>query len=124
MSQIWQEALEQLRERLGQQNFETWIKPIQVRETTETEIFLEVPNKFFRDWLNEHFLRPIHETVSVAAQRDVKVSLAVNQKLQALAPALERRVEREAPKPQPQPRLNNLIPKYTFENFVVGASNQ
>src|SRR3954464_4130485 len=124
MSQIWQEALEQLRERLGQQNFETWIRPIRVRETTEDEIFLEVPNKFFRDWLNEHFLRAIHETLSTAAHRELKVSLAVNQKLQAPAAvsSVERRPEREPPKALP--RLNNLIPKYTFENFVVGASNQ
>jgi len=126
MSQMWQEALSQLREQLGQQNFETWIKPIRAREASDDEILLEVPNKFFRDWLAEHFLRSIHDTIALAAQREVKISLAVNQNLQmsaaAPAPVERRAVEREAPKPAP--RLNNLIPKYTFENFVVGASNQ
>src|SRR5439155_22777587 len=34
---------------------------------------------------------------------------------------IERKEEREREKPQ---RANNLIPRYTFENFVVGASNQ
>src|ERR1043165_556362 len=122
---MWQEALSQLREQLGQQNFETWIKPIRAREASDDEILLEVPNKFFRDWLAEHFLRSIHDTLALAARHDVKISLAVNQTLQtsSSAPPLERRaVEREAPKPAP--RVNNLIPKYTFENFVVGASNQ
>ena len=125
MSQMWQEALSQLREQLGQQNFETWIKPIRAREASDDEILLEFPNKFFRDWLAEHFLRSIHDTLALAARHDVKISLAVNQTLQtsSAAPPLERRaVEREAPKPAP--RVNNLIPKYTFENFVVGASNQ
>jgi chromosomal replication initiator protein len=124
MSEIWQESLEQLRDRLGQQNFETWIKPIRVREAADDEILLEVPNKFFRDWLAEHFLRPIRETLTDAARRDIKVSIAINQKMQSApaAPPIERRPEREAPKPAP--RVNNLIPKYTFENFVVGASNQ
>jgi chromosomal replication initiator protein len=124
MSVIWQESLEQLRDRLGQQNFETWIKPIRVREAADDEILLEVPNKFFRDWLAEHFLRPIRETLADAARREIKVSIAINQKVQSSPPAApaEKRPEREAAKPAP--RVNNLIPKYTFENFVVGASNQ
>ena len=122
MSQIWQEALEQLRERLGQQNFETWIKPIRVKEAGDDEILLEVPNKFFRDWLAEHFLRPIRETLSDAAHHEIKVAIAINQKMQPSAAPIEKRPEREAPKSST--RVNNLIPKYTFENFVVGASNQ
>ncbi len=126
MSQMWQEAQEQLCERLGQQNYETWIKPIRAREASGDEILLEVPNKFFRDWLAEHFLRSIHDTLSLAAQREIKVSLAVNPALQmasaTAAPAAKRPAEREAPRAPARP--NNLIPKYTFENFVVGASNQ
>ncbi|HTM07212.1 MAG TPA: chromosomal replication initiator protein DnaA [Verrucomicrobiae bacterium] len=122
MSQIWQEALERLREQLGQQNFETWIRPIRVKEAGDDEILLEVPNKFFRDWLAEHFLRPIRETLSDAAHHEIKVTVAINQKIQPSAAPIEKRPEREAPKTST--RVNNLIPKYTFENFVVGASNQ
>jgi chromosomal replication initiator protein len=122
MQELWQKALVQLREQLGNQNFETWIRPIRVRDSTGDEINLEVPNKFFRDWLAEHFLRSINENLSALAHRSIKVSLNVNQKLQAGAPAPEKRAERESPRAPA--RVNNLIPKYTFENFVVGASNQ
>ena len=120
MDELWQGVLEHLRERLGTQNFETWIKPIRVRERKDDEIGLEVPNKFFRDWLVEHFLDSIQETLSLLSRRSMKVSLAVNQKLQ-VGGTTEKRVEREVTKPS---RVNNLIPKYNFENFVVGASNQ
>jgi chromosomal replication initiator protein len=121
MHELWQKVLEQLRDQLGNQNFETWIKPIRVREITDDEIGLEVPNKFFRDWLAEHFLKSIHESLSLLAHRSIKVSLSVNQKLQSGAVTPQKKPEREPPR---VPRLNNLIPKYTFENFVVGASNQ
>jgi chromosomal replication initiator protein len=121
MHELWQKVLEQLRNQLGNQNFETWIKPIHVLEMTDDEIGLEVPNKFFRDWLAEHFLKSIHESLSVLAHRSIKISLSVNQKLQAGAATPQKKPEREPPR---APRLNNLIPKYTFENFVVGASNQ
>lgn len=122
MEKLWQGVLEQLRERLGNQNFETWIRPIRVKETSSEEISLEVPNKFFRDWLVEHFLGSIHESLSQLAHRSMKISLSVNQKLQSVSATPEKRAEREPPRAPL--RVNNLIPKYNFENFVVGASNQ
>src|SRR5205807_1487289 len=83
---------------------------------------LAVPNKFFRDWLTEHFLRQIEDVLSSLAHQEVKVCLNVNQYLQTkTGEKTERKEEREREKPQ---RVNNLIPRYTFENFVVGASNQ
>ena len=120
MDELWQGALGQLRERLGNQNFETWIKPIRARATSDDQIDLEVPNKFFRDWLAEHFLASIQETLSRLSQRGVKVTLTINQKLQG-GSATGRRGERASPK---APSVNNLIPRYNFDNFVVGASNQ
>ena len=120
MDELWAGVLPQLRERLVTQNFETWIKPIRARSTAGDELALEVPNKFFRDWLAEHFLAPIQELLAEVAQRTVKVSLNINQHLPAGGGA-QKRIERESIKPH---RVSNLIPKYNFENFVVGASNQ
>lgn len=120
MDELWEGVLRQLRERLGKQNFETWIKPVRVQARDEGEINLEVPNKFFRDWLVEHFLVPIQEALAAQSPQTVKVSVTVNQQLQTSSPT-EKRIERERHKPQ---RVDNLIPRYNFENFVVGASNQ
>ena len=120
MNQLWQEALEQLRERLGNQNFETWIRPIRAQNSNHGELILEVPNKFFRDWVVEHFLPQIRESLTALSDHSVKVSISVNQQLEFSKPA-ERTVERERNR---SPRTNSLIPKYNFENFVVGASNQ
>ena len=120
MDELWEEALKRLRDKLGQQNFETWIKPIRVRERRGAEIDLDVPNKFFRDWLLEHFLAPLQDALSDLAHQSIKVSVSVNQQLQTSA-RTEKKAEREKQKPA---RVNNLLPKYNFENFVVGASNQ
>ncbi|TMA13820.1 MAG: chromosomal replication initiator protein DnaA [Deltaproteobacteria bacterium] len=120
MGELWQETLKQLREKLGKQNFETWIRPIRVRELHDAEIKLDVPNKFFRDWLSEHFFTAIQETLNSVAQQTMRIAIIVNQELQTTPPV-------EKPDSQPrfkQNRANNLIPKYTFNNFVVGASNQ
>jgi chromosomal replication initiator protein len=124
MDVLWEGALVELKERLGKQNFDTWIKPIRFSEQKGNNVQLEVPNKFFRDWLTEHFLGVIEQVLKTLAHRDVIVHLSVNQGLQytAAAEKIERRTEAERDKPQRA--SHNLIPKYNFENFVIGASNQ
>jgi chromosomal replication initiator protein len=124
MDALWQSALAELRERLGKQNFETWIKPIRFREQRGNEIRLDVPNKFFRDWLMDHFIGPIEEALGSTASHEIKICLNVNQDLQSqdVSARSERKLERERDKPHRTG--NNLIAKYTFENFVIGASNQ
>ncbi|OGP18873.1 MAG: chromosomal replication initiation protein DnaA [Deltaproteobacteria bacterium GWA2_57_13] len=120
MDEFWEGALKELKERIGRQNFDTWIKPIRAREPTRGEFLLEVPNKFFRDWVAEHFLTEIRETLAFVSRQTVKVTLSVNQELQP-QPEVEKREDKERARPK---RFNNLMPKYNFENFVVGASNQ
>ncbi len=120
MEELWEGALEQLRERIGKHNFETWIRPVRIKEKNKDNISLEVPNKFFRDWLVEHFLEQIEAILSDVARHQVKVSVAINHQLQSKSGQVKRQ-EIERPRLR---RINNLIPKYTFENFVVGNSNQ
>ena len=67
MAELWAEALTEIKERIGKQNFEAWIKPIRFVHKNKNEIVLEVPNKFFRDWLTEHYLHHIE----TAALRDL-----------------------------------------------------
>jgi chromosomal replication initiator protein len=120
MGDVWEEALGQLRERLGKQNFDTWIKPIRIEKGSGGEVRLSVPNKFFRDWLTEHFLAVIEETLTSLWGYTAKVSLVVNQELQP-----SRRIEKRENKERHQlQRVTNLVSKYTFDTFVVGASNQ
>src|SRR5688572_20006936 len=124
MDVLWQGALEQLQERLGKQNFDTWIRPICFSEQNGDEIRLDVPNKFFRDWLTDHFLGPIEQVLRSIAHHDVKVCLNVNPRMQSKQVAEKREPKVEQERDKPQRARNNLIPKYTFENFVIGASNQ
>src|SRR4029077_7599870 len=122
MDELWREALEEIRKRVGKKNFEAGIKPLHFQSRPKNEIRLDVPNKFFRDWLSEHFLELMEQVAGSIAHHPVKVCLNVNQQLSSEPPVeIERKEEREKDQSN---RANNLIAKYTFENFVVGASNQ
>ena len=123
MAELWQKVLAHLKDQLGKQNFETWIQPITFVSRDKTRLYLNVPNKFFRDWLTEHYLTRIEEALSEAAQQKMAVSLDIKPEPQAkfVADKSVRKDERARDRVH---RNNNLIAKYTFENFVIGASNQ
>jgi chromosomal replication initiator protein len=123
MGPLWEMALGEIQERLGTQNFETWIKPIRFASRDKNQIRLDVPNKFFRDWVTDHFLGQIETVLSAIAQEDLKVCLDISNQPASkhAADRIERKEDRERERPL---RTNNLIPKYTFENFVIGSSNQ
>ena len=123
MGELWSEALGEIKDRVGKQNFDTWIKPVRFVTKNKNEVTLEVPNKFFRDWLTENYIGQIENILATLANQEIRIVFSVNQKLgvRSTVEKIPKKETRERDKP---PRTSNLIPKYTFENFVIGASNQ
>jgi chromosomal replication initiator protein len=124
MSELWAEALTEIEERIGKQNLDTWIKPIRFNLKNKNEIVLGVPNKFFRDWLTEHYLRQIETVLTSISKNDVAVTFEIDANLEHASSAGKH--DKKSVKEPVQPALtkNHLVQKYTFENFVIGASNQ
>src|SRR6266511_4244785 len=123
MPELWNQALIEVKERIGKQNYETWIKPIRFASRSKSEINLEVPNKFFRDWLTEHYLLQIEDVLSSLEKDRVRVVFEINEKLESRSTG-NRNIKKEEKERERTSRNTNLIPKYTFDNFVIGASNQ
>ncbi len=117
------EVLAKLREQLGKQNFETWIKPARFVAHSKNEFALHVPNKLHFDWLREHFVTTIEDAASLVAGRAVAVTLHIDQTVPSEEPRRSKET-RAAREPKVSHQQTNLFPNYTFENFVVGASNQ
>ena len=123
MKDVWPEVAAILRERLGKQNFESWIKPLRVASPAKNEVVLQAPNKLHCAWLKEHFIATIEDTAAAIAGHEVTVTLSVDQnppRGEQPRPA-SAQIERG---PEKVHRQNNLLPQYTFEDFVIGASNQ
>ncbi len=56
MDIIWEKATNIIRKQVSQQNFETWIQPVRVTAIEGNSVQFTVPNKFFKDWLNDNYL--------------------------------------------------------------------
>jgi chromosomal replication initiator protein len=123
MEEIWSKVIDSLKERVGQQNFDIWIKPIRFISMDGEMVELEVPNRFFKEWINEHYSPYIKEALSLLTQKPCHLQFQIrsekmNEKepISSLLPSYETQAL-----PSFQPISN---PKYTFDHFVVGASNQ
>ncbi|MBN2282983.1 MAG: chromosomal replication initiator protein DnaA [Deltaproteobacteria bacterium] len=124
MESYWIESTKIIKEKISQQNFETWIRPIRVSSVEENNIFLAVPNKFFKDWLVENYLSVISDSLSQTMGTIVNVNFIVDEDDIKKTDVSTKTSKKGAKKIAPQRTNPSLNHSYTFERFVVGASNQ
>lgn len=135
----WQHCLRRLGGDIPQQQFNTWIRPLQA-QWCESGLTLAAPNRFIRDFVVERYVPMISaylmDVVSPAvAQVSVIVAGDAASPPKPLQP-VERPSQGAAPKIQtavpvssraPAAALvssSRLVEGYTFERFVEGKSNQ
>ncbi len=128
MESAWKKALETLRGKINIQLFETWIQPIRILGMSGKTIELSVPNRFFRDWIEENYLLGIREALSTALGADVEIRLVLGASQESQGEIKRtRKTEKDdrvpslAPGQKLSPRLNV---NYSFDRFVVGSCNQ
>jgi chromosomal replication initiator protein len=124
---IWRACVDRLEQRLTQQQFSTWIRPLQSREDAET-LSLFAPNRFVLDWVRNHYLGLIEDLVAnVAGQRAPRVRLEIgsSEPVEARRPAVRPDAPGSRAGRQPAERSrSNINPDFTFDSFVEGKSNQ
>src|SRR3990167_3751066 len=62
IKELWDRCLERLKEEFPAQQFNTWIRPLQV-EVGENILRLLAPNQFVYEWINERYLSRINELI-------------------------------------------------------------
>jgi chromosomal replication initiator protein len=131
MQEHWQSALSDMRSQLSQENFETWLAPIAWGGCDGGKLLLRIPNKFYAEWIRTHYLDLMLELLrDKSGVQKLDVAWEVDEQL-AMEMKKQEPVRPSTPAPAPNPRATepariqaNLNPKYHFESFVVGPSNQ
>jgi chromosomal replication initiator protein len=127
MEAAWSRVTDVLREKIGSQNLETWFRPALFLGVHDSRALLQLPNKFFVDWITDHYQPALLESLQQVLGTDVRgVTLRVNPNPQGeLFPKSERRTDPTSDEtPRRAARRGGLVARYTFANFVVGASNK
>jgi len=121
---IWTQSRNFIREQISQQNFETWINPVRILSIEGNTVSLSVPNKFFRDWINENYLDIIDTSLARVLQTDVTIQFIVDQALTDIPTAPPEQNNHNGTQGRPRKIHPSLNQNYSFERFVVGSSNQ
>lgn len=124
----WSNISAVLRSEIGEAAFQSWIKPINIREIADGVVRMTVPTRFMRDWVLAYYAERLCDLWNEAVGNVDDVDVAVHS---------ERAVAKREPEPveEPQPVVAEaqpsgdeisapLDPRYTFDNFVVGKPNE
>lgn len=74
---FWQEALKHLRVQLSEQEYVMWFRNIHYYNSLENELILAVPSSFYRDQVNQRYLKLIHDTLYDLSGMSLKISFEV-----------------------------------------------
>jgi len=128
--QVWEECLACLKQKIKKQSFYTWLKATKGLPSSDGRIRVAVPNRFVGDWLEEHYITLIKETIKEVTQQDLPLTFYVSKDSRNYHPQISINFERVGPTPKkklstgPSGGEMRFNPKYTFDAFVVGESNQ
>ena len=129
MDAFWKKSVDIIKEKVTKQNFDTWISPVRISALEASGVELSVPNRFFRDWLTEHFMDVIKDSVSSVSGVPMSIRFVIDKTpVQGRPPVSESVQTVRLKNSEPSDLANRVHPSlnmnYNFERFVVGPSNQ
>ncbi|MDH3470772.1 MAG: chromosomal replication initiator protein DnaA [Acidimicrobiia bacterium] len=129
----WGEFQIALRSRVTPVTWQTWLEPLQPADVAGERVKLLAPSEFHLRWVIDKYLDPIEEAAAVAFGEMAVVELEASpdpilagfEDSEDDGDDTDVGVPPSEPHHQPQPSEHSaLVPKYQFENFVVGPSNR
>jgi len=128
--QHWTEISAKLRAEIGEAAFQSWIKPINIREVAGGVVRMSVPTRFMRDWVIAYYADRLSDLWNDAVGGIEEVDVSVQSDRKSVAkPEPEPVVEAPAAvaedaTPNPDDISAPLDPRHTFDHFVVGKPNE
>ena len=133
---LWKSVLSRLEPRLDPHTFNTWLRPTALAWQDESALHVLVPNEVFRDWLRDNYSDLIRAALAELTGSPLAVEFTTggNSPPEEVAgpsvystaadPLTDVAAVAALPFEESGPISGPLNSKYTFESFVVGASNQ
>jgi chromosomal replication initiator protein len=131
---LWQSCIDQLAQELPEQQFNTWIKPLQAQVQEDfSKVTIYVANRFKLDWIRAQYSSRISNMLEKLYGQPVQVELAITPRetiartqvtaasTEAIALEEVTEIGEERSNGTPKNRLNSML---TFETLVEGTANR
>ncbi|MGL4543222.1 MAG: chromosomal replication initiator protein DnaA [Polymorphobacter sp.] len=123
---LWEAIRAMLRTETGARTFDNWLRPVELIAVEGDTVRLALPTHFLADWISSHYLERLRVLWSAHCPQVAHVLLSVQPMMRTqAAPAADLPVPaRVAPAATDSCIGLPLEPRYSFDSFVVGKSNE
>ena len=124
--ELWGKVREELRQRVGKNNYVTWIEPLEFSDLKNGVARFEVPTTFFGDWVQRNFSDHIRNHLSGAGEPVERVEFVLSTRASPLnvpskPVARSQKLRAGGDDDLPSAPLDS---RFTFDSFVVGKPNE
>ncbi len=116
----WHQILKILKAQIDANSFETWFEPTVYIGQEDVDLYIKVPNSYFKDWLSFHYTSSIQTCSQDLFGKPYNIKYIYDDS----SSSFMRKSPQERKSKHGHLLNPNLNPNYTFENFVVGSCNQ
>jgi chromosomal replication initiator protein len=122
----WDYCLQKIQEKIGPHSYETWFRATDFLLSDDGSGHIQVPNRFFADFIEEHFSNLIKEVLNESGVTVTSLLFTpVEKDWKVLQPITEEITEARSKKiPVVAEKKGQFHPNYTYDTFVVGNSNR
>ncbi|NJW51482.1 chromosomal replication initiator protein DnaA [Salinimicrobium oceani] len=148
---VWNSCLAFIKDNITPQAYKTWFEPIQAVKLTDKALSIQVPSKFFYEWLEEHYVKLLKVSLNRVLGDQAKLVYVIRmentygnkqpftEKIPSTNRSNMQSQEVDVPIKNKNPELKNpfiipgirnvkiesqLNPSYNFDNFLEGDSNR
>ncbi|MCE5252106.1 chromosomal replication initiator protein DnaA [bacterium] len=126
---FWNAFLKALEERVSVHSFNTWFKPLVLHDLSNDVLTVSVPQQYYSSWLEEHYLSLLNSTATNLLGRNILIRFVVSAQEntpeeQQLTDHVTTHESSSSPHHDSLLEELNINPRFTFNTFVVGHSNQ
>ncbi|WP_181350766.1 chromosomal replication initiator protein DnaA [Thalassobacillus sp. CUG 92003] len=127
ITELWDNTLEKIKEKISKPSFETWLKATKAHSLNDNTLTITAPNEFARDWLENQYEGMIVETLYEVTGAELNTRFIIPENKEdsledvKLASKKIPDVKNNGGEESPQSMLNS---KYSFDTFVIGSGNR
>jgi len=130
-STVWKKCLGKIKENVTQMTYNTWFLPIRPVQLSNNILKVELPSRFFWEWIDEHYNLLINKTITEIIGPEAKLTYIIDEEAgedeNLLGDASQSSYSIPTIKEKPKVKHNFesfLNTRYTFDNFITGEGNQ
>ena len=148
---VWRNCMSFIKDNIQPQAYKTWFEPISAIKLSDQSLSIQVPSKFFYEWLEEHYVKILKVALTKELGNEAKLVYIIKmentygnkqpftEKIPSTNRSAIKSQQADIPLKNKNPELKNpfvipgirnvkiesqLNPVYTFENFLEGDSNR